>query len=299
MVLDHVGQRHHARPGVLRKEGGDPVAASAAADQAHFDVGIGLIPECRGRLQDEDAGGGGLQETAATAFILCHEHLLLSEMVAARTGQSTPPRRTPPASPRPILHRQSGTSLGRTLTGRSTLRTPGSRRTPAPCRRSPARIRGAPRRRGRPFAPAGFRNPRTHRTTTRSPIARRIVAGQESAIARPIVPGALDSAIAPEPNHARPANPRLSVDTFTFSPSLIKRGTRISRPVSSVAGLVTLPLDESPRTPGSVEATSSATNIGNSKPMGLPLYLSNSTRVPPIRKSNAFPITSSARVRVS
>src|ERR1035441_1815744 len=73
----------------------------------------------------------------------------------------------------------------------------------------------------------------------------------------------------------------------------------IGGPLPSVAGLFTLPLDESPRTPGSVEATSSATNIGNSKPMGLPLYLSNSTRVPPIRKSNAFPITSSARVRVS
>jgi hypothetical protein len=55
--------------------------------------------------------------------------------------------------------------------------------------------------------------------------------------------------------YARPANSRLSVDTLTFSPSLIKRGTRISRPVSSVAGLVTLPLDESPRTTGSVEAT--------------------------------------------
>src|ERR1017187_2820866 len=105
--------------------------------------------------------------------------------------------------------------------------------------------------------------------------------------------------IAPKPSHARPANPRLSVDTFTFSPSLMKRGTRISRPVSSLAGLVTLPLDESPRTPGSVEATSSSTNVGSSKPMGLPLYLSNSTSVPPIRKSIAFPITSSARVRVS
>ena len=55
-----------------------------------------------------------------------------------------------------------------------------------------------------------------------------------------------------EPGQARPANSRVSVWTFTFSPSLMKSGTRISRPVSSVAGLVTLPLAVSPRTPGSV-----------------------------------------------
>ena len=54
---------------------------------------------------------------------------------------------------------------------------------------------------------------------------------------------------------ARPANSPVSVDTFTFSPSLMNRGTRISSPVSRRAGLVTLPLDESPRTPGSVNAT--------------------------------------------
>ena len=35
--------------------------------------------------------------------------------------------------------------------------------------------------------------------------------------------------------HARPANSRVSVWTFTFSPSLMKSGTRIARPVSSVA----------------------------------------------------------------
>jgi hypothetical protein len=52
--------------------------------------------------------------------------------------------------------------------------------------------------------------------------------------------------------HARPANSRFSVDTFTFSPSLIKRGTRISSPVSSLASLVTLPAEESPFTAGSV-----------------------------------------------
>ena len=53
-------------------------------------------------------------------------------------------------------------------------------------------------------------------------------------------------------DQARPANSRVSVDTFTFSPSLMKRGTRISIPVSSLAGLVTLPLAVSPRAPGSV-----------------------------------------------
>ena len=51
--------------------------------------------------------------------------------------------------------------------------------------------------------------------------------------------------------HALPANSRFSVDTFTFSPSLMKRGTRISRPVSSRAVLVPPP-DDSPRTAGSV-----------------------------------------------
>jgi len=53
-------------------------------------------------------------------------------------------------------------------------------------------------------------------------------------------------------HQARPANSRVSVDTLTVSPSLMKRGTRISMPVSSFASLVTLPLEVSPRTPGSV-----------------------------------------------
>lgn len=53
-------------------------------------------------------------------------------------------------------------------------------------------------------------------------------------------------------HQARPANSRVSVLTFTFSPSLMKRGTLISMPVSRVAGLVTLPLAVSPRLPGSV-----------------------------------------------
>jgi len=56
----------------------------------------------------------------------------------------------------------------------------------------------------------------------------------------------------PHPTQARPENSRFSVDTFTFSPSLMKSGTRISRPVSSLASLVTLPLEESPFTAGSV-----------------------------------------------
>ena len=47
-------------------------------------------------------------------------------------------------------------------------------------------------------------------------------------------------------------NSRVSVLTLTFSPSLMNSGTRISMPVSSVAGLVTLPLAVSPRIPGSV-----------------------------------------------
>src|SRR6202041_2129260 len=79
--------------------------------------------------------------------------------------------------------------------------------------------------------------------------------------------------------YALPANSRFSVDTFTFSPSLIKRGTRISRPVSSRAVLVPPP-DDSPRTAGSVSATSSSTNIGSSKPIGLPLYLRSSINAP-------------------
>jgi hypothetical protein len=60
-----------------------------------------------------------------------------------------------------------------------------------------------------------------------------------------------DLANAAVPTHALPANSRFSVDTFTFSPSLMKRGTRISRPVSSLAVLVPPP-EESPRIPGSV-----------------------------------------------
>ena len=59
--------------------------------------------------------------------------------------------------------------------------------------------------------------------------------------------------ICPDPGcQARPANSRVSVWTLTFSPSLMKSGTRISMPVSSVAAFVTLPLAVSPRMPGSV-----------------------------------------------
>ncbi len=52
-------------------------------------------------------------------------------------------------------------------------------------------------------------------------------------------------------SHTRPENCPSSVVTFTFSPSLMKGGTRISKPVSSRASLVPPPLDESPRAPGS------------------------------------------------
>ena len=48
------------------------------------------------------------------------------------------------------------------------------------------------------------------------------------------------------------ANSRFSVLTLIFSPSLMKVGTRISRPVSRRASLVTLPAAVSPRTEGSV-----------------------------------------------
>src|SRR5258708_32701184 len=81
------------------------------------------------------------------------------------------------------------------------------------------------------------------------------------------------SAIDLELSHARPANSRFSVDTFTFSPCLWKSGTRISRPVSSLADLVTLPLDISPLIPGSVSEIFSSTKMGRSRPMGFPLYL--------------------------
>src|ERR1041385_6915003 len=75
------------------------------------------------------------------------------------------------------------------------------------------------------------------------------------------------------PPHALATNSRVSVDTLTFSPCLRKRGTRISSPVSSVAGLVTLPPEESPRTPGSVWQIVNSTCGGSCKPIGLPLYL--------------------------
>ncbi len=51
---------------------------------------------------------------------------------------------------------------------------------------------------------------------------------------------------------ARPTNSRVSVCTFTRSPSLTNSGTRTCIPVSSVAALVTLLLLVSPRTAGSV-----------------------------------------------
>ena len=56
-------------------------------------------------------------------------------------------------------------------------------------------------------------------------------------------------------SQARPANSRVSVWTRTFSPSFTNSGTRTSRPVSSLAAFVTLPLAVSPRLPISVSAT--------------------------------------------
>src|SRR5258708_12347100 len=58
-----------------------------------------------------------------------------------------------------------------------------------------------------------------------------------------------------EPAHARPANSRFSVNTFTFSPSLMKRGTRISSPASRLPLLVP-PLHPPPPPPGSSHTTS-------------------------------------------
>src|SRR5271165_4453141 len=52
-------------------------------------------------------------------------------------------------------------------------------------------------------------------------------------------------------NHALPANSPVSVYTFTRSPSWMYSGALISRPVSSLASLVTLPL-VSPCAPASV-----------------------------------------------
>lgn len=67
----------------------------------------------------------------------------------------------------------------------------------------------------------------------------------------------------PGPNYALPANSSVSVCTFTFSPSLMNKGTRSSMPVSSTASLVTLPLLVSPRTAPSQDATASSTWGGN------------------------------------
>src|SRR5471032_1917535 len=71
--------------------------------------------------------------------------------------------------------------------------------------------------------------------------------------------------------YARPENSRDSVCTLIFSPSLMKSGTRISMPVSSVATFVTLPLAVSPRAPASVDVTVISTCAGNTSPIGLSL----------------------------
>src|SRR5258708_20646111 len=74
-------------------------------------------------------------------------------------------------------------------------------------------------------------------------------------------------------HHALPANSRVSVGTLIFSPSLLNIGTRISIPVSTVATFVTLPLAVSPRAPCSVAVTVNSTWAGNSRPIGLSLYV--------------------------
>src|SRR5262249_41510402 len=79
----------------------------------------------------------------------------------------------------------------------------------------------------------------------------------------------------------------------------MNRGTRISRPVCSVAGLVTPPLAVSPRTPGSVDVTVSSTCGGDCKPMGVPLYFCTCTTRVSTSSSPASPTFSSGRVGVS
>ena len=61
----------------------------------------------------------------------------------------------------------------------------------------------------------------------------------------------------------RPRHSRVSVLTFTFSPSLMKSDTRTSIPVSSFATFVTLPDAVSPRAPGSAEVTVNSTCCGS------------------------------------
>ena len=54
-----VGERGDAGGGVLRERGGDRGAATAAAEQAEADGGVGLIAEGGFRLDDEEASGRG------------------------------------------------------------------------------------------------------------------------------------------------------------------------------------------------------------------------------------------------
>src|SRR6185436_20021534 len=99
--------------------------------------------------------------------------------------------------------------------------------------------------------------------------------------------------------HARPENSRVSVWTRTLSPSLMKSGTRISSPVDSVAALVAAPLAVSPRTPGSVDVTTSSTCGGNCRPMGLPLYFCTCTITLSTSRSLSSPTLSAASMTVS
>jgi PAS domain S-box-containing protein len=112
-------------------------------------------------------------------------------------------------------------------------------------------------------------------------------------------PATTDAPRGAAPAQARPANSRVSVCTFTFSPSLMKSGTRISSPVSSVAAFVTPPLAVSPRTPGSVCVTVSSTMGGNCRPMGRPLNFCTCTMALSASSSRSSPTWSGLSVSVS
>ena len=70
------------------------------------------------------------------------------------------------------------------------------------------------------------------------------------------------------------------------SPWLTNSGTWTIAPVSSFAGLVTFET-VSPRTPGSVSATVSSTEVGSWTPEGRPSMLSSCTVLDGWRKSSA------------
>ena len=75
-------------------------------------------------------------------------------------------------------------------------------------------------------------------------------------------------------SYARPATSPVCVLTRTISPSLMKSGTRTTKPVSTVACLLAPPAAVSPRAPISVETTASSTYCGSWSETGAPLYFS-------------------------